>query len=140
MTVAARNLSLRSHFGADRHPTLSLGTLYFALFNGDPVGAGVEEAGTGGYVRVAKTNDATLWGTLSGSAVQAANTGTAGEILWPAATGLYAQPQLTHWAIFDNSSTGVLWYSGLLTAPLVITGVGDIPRIPAGTFQILQQG
>jgi hypothetical protein len=138
MTVPARNLSLRAHFGADRHPTLSLGTLYVALFNGDPAGAGVEPTSAGGYARIAKTNDATLWGTLSGSAVSASNSGTAGEILWPAASGLYSQPSLTHWAIFDNSAGGVLWYSGQLAAALVVTGAGDVPRIPAGAFSISQ--
>lgn len=136
MTVLERNATLRAHFGADRHATLSLGTLYVALFNGDPLGAGVEPDGTGGYARVAKANDATLWGTIAAGATSAANSGTAGEILWPAASGLYSVPGMTHWAVFDNSAGGVLWYSGALTAQVVVTGAGDVPRIPAGAFLV----
>lgn len=136
MTVIERNLTLRSHFGADRHPSLSLGTLYFALFNGDPVGAGVEPTSAGGYARVAKTNDATLWGTVGASATSVSNSGSAGEIVWPAASGVYSQASLTHWAIFDNSAGGVLWYSGKLSTAVAVTGAGDVPRIPAGSFSV----
>ena len=48
MSSHARNLSLRAHLGADRHPTLSLPVLYVALFAGDPHATGVEPDGTGG--------------------------------------------------------------------------------------------
>lgn len=130
MTVAERNATLRSHFGADRGPA-SLPTLYFALFNGDPIASGVEPDSTGGYARVAKTNDATLWGTITSSAVQVSN---AADIAWPAATGVYSQAQLTHFAVYDNSTGGTLWYSGKLTNPIAVSGAGDVPRLPAGSF------
>jgi hypothetical protein len=136
MTVLERNLTLRAHFGADRLAGLSLGTLYFALFNGDPLAAGVEPTAAGGYARVAKANDATLWGTIAAGAVSAFNSGTAGEVLWPAASGLYSVAQMTHWAVFDNSAGGALWYSGKLTTAIVVTGAGDVPRIPAGAFSV----
>jgi hypothetical protein len=135
-TVLERNATLRSHFGADRHASLSLGTLYFALFNGDPLAAGVEPTSAGGYARVAKTNDATLWGTIAAGAVSAFNSGTAGDIAWPAASGVYSQASLTHWAIFDNSAGGVMRYSGKLSAAIAVTGAGDVPRIPAGAFSV----
>lgn len=138
--TAEKSLTLRSHFGADRHPTLGLGTLYFALFNGDPLAAGVEPTSAGGYGRVAKANDATLWGTIAAGAVSASNSGTAGGIEWPALTALWSQAQVTHWAIFDNSAGGAMWYSGQLSAPIVPTGVGDVPRIPAGSFTINATG
>ena len=134
-TVLERNATLRAHFGADRGP-VSLGTLYFALFNGDPLAAGVEPTAAGGYARVAKANDATLWGTIAAGSTSATNAGTAGEILWPALTALWSQTQVTHWAIFDNSAGGAMWYSGALSAPIVPTGAGDVPRIPAGSFSI----
>jgi hypothetical protein len=135
MTTLQRNATIRAHFGADR-ATVSLPVLYFALFNGDPEAAGVEPTAAGGYARVAKDNDATLWGTIAAGAVSVSNAGAAGEITWPALTALWSVAQVTHWAVFDNSAGGGLWYSGPLSAPIVPTGVGDVPRIPAGSFQI----
>lgn len=137
-TVKQRNIGIRSHFGADKS-TLALATLYFALFNGDPEGAGVEPTATGGYARVAKTNDATLWGTIAGTAVQVANSGASGALEWPAASGVWSQAQVTHWAVFDNTSGGNLVYSGELASPIAVTGAGDIARIPAGQLVITQQ-
>lgn len=135
-----KSLTLRSHIGASRHPTLSLGTLYFALFNGDPMVAGVEPTSTGGYARVAKTNDAATWGTIGAGAVAASNSGTTGEVTWPALTALWSQLTVTHWAVFDNSAGGVIWYSGQLSAPLTPSGVGDVPRIPAGQLNVSATG
>jgi hypothetical protein len=140
MTTSERTTTLRSHFGADRHSTLSLGTLYFALFNGDPLAAGVEPTSVGGYARVAKANSAATFGTIAAGATSASNSGASGEIAWPALTALWSQSQVTHWAIFDNSTGGTMWYSGQLSSPIVPTGVGDIPRIPAGSFQINATG
>lgn len=131
----ARNLTLRTHLGADRHPTLALPTLYFALFRNDPSGAGVEPTSTGGYARVAKANDATLWGTILSTDLAGQNKGASGEIAWPAATGVYSiTDPLTHWAAFDNSAGGTLWYWNELTSPITVTGVGDQPRIPLNTL------
>lgn len=139
-TTSERNATLRAHFGADRHATLSLGTLYFALFNGDPLAAGVEPTSAGGYARVAKDNSADTFGTIAGGAVSAFNSGASGEITWPALTALWSVAQVTHWAIFDNSTGGTMWYSGALSAPIVPTGAGDVPRIPAGSFSINATG
>jgi len=136
MSVKARNLSLRSHFGADRHPSLSLPIFHFALFAGDPTVAGVEPNGSAGYARAAVANDAALWGALDGTAIQAFS---AVDIVWPAATGLYSTTgPLDHWAIFDNATGGTLWYSAPLTAPIQVTGAGDVPRIPAGALSVTQ--
>ena len=134
-TTKARNISIRSHFGADKGP-LALTTMYVALFNGDPEGAGIEPTSAGGYARVAVLNDATLWGTISASAVSVT---TVADITFPAASGLYSQAALTHWAIFDNSAGGNLTYSGALTSTVAVTGSGDTPRIPAGALTITQQ-
>lgn len=133
--VLARNLTLRSHFGADRHSTLSLPQLWFALLRGDPSATGAEPTGTGGYTRVAKTNDATLWGTIAAADLLVTNKGTAGSIQWPVTTGLYSITQaLNYWAAYDLSAGGVLWYWGQLTTPIVVTQAGDQPRIPASTL------
>lgn len=141
MSVKSRNRSLRSHFGADRHATLSEATLYFALFRGDPFGAGTEPTSAGGYARVAKTNDATLWGTIGATDTAISNGGTSGTIAWPVASGLYSiTAGLDFWAVFDNSTGGALLYGGPLTSPIVVTGAGDVPRLPAGALNISQLG
>lgn len=133
--IPARNCRLRSEFGADRHATLSLATMYFALFRGNPAFAGVEPDATGGYAREAVTNDATLWGTISGSAVQVQN---AAAIEFAAASGVYSiTSALDHWAIFDNNSGGVLWYWGPLSTTITVTGSGDQPRLAIGALTII---
>jgi hypothetical protein len=141
MATLSRNWSLRSQFGADRHATLSAGTLYFALFRGDPFGAGTEPTAAGGYARVAKANDATLWGTIGASDVSISNGGTSGTIAWPPASGLYSITLgLDYWAVFDNSTGGNLLYGGPLSAAITVTGAGDVPRIPAGALTVSQLG
>lgn len=134
-TVNARNISIRSHFGADKS-TVALPTLYFALFNGDPEGVGVEPTSAGGYARKAVTNDASLWGTIGGSAVSVTN---AADIVFATATAVYSQASLTHWAVFDNSTGGALTYAGPLSAAVAVTGAGDVPRIVVGALTITQQ-
>lgn len=137
--VKSRNLTLRSHFGADRHSTLSLATLYFALFFGNPMAGGSEPNGTGAYTRAPKTNDATLWGTIAATDVQVTNAGSSGGIVWPSATGLYSiTSPFNYWAAFDLSAGGVLWYYGQLQTPIQVTAAGDVPRIPVSTLTILQ--
>ena len=86
MSPAARRLSLRAHLGPNKHAD-ALGTLYFALFSGDPFGAGTEPTSTGNYARVAVANDAAMWGTIA--ALQTSVTSAAG-VVWPVATGLYS--------------------------------------------------
>lgn len=135
LSTAARRLSLRAHLGPDRHAD-ALGTLYFALFQNDPFGAGVEPSSTGGYARVAVANDAAMWGTIAAGQVAVSSLAA---ITWPIATGLYSiTTALTHWAVFDNSSGGVLWYAGPLTAPITVSGANDQPRIPVGALTFTQ--
>lgn len=135
----ARNLTLRSHFGADRHPTLSLPNLWFGLFKGSPAAGGVEPDGTGGYTRISKANDATLWGTIAAAATSVSNGGSAGAITWPATTGLYSiTSPLDWWGAFDLSAGGVLWYWGQLQGVIQVTAAGDVPRIPQGSLNLAQ--
>lgn len=134
-TVNARNISIRSHFGADKS-AVALPTLYFALLNGDPEGVGVEPTSVGGYARKAMPNDVALWGTIGGSAVSVTN---AIDIVFATASAVYSQASLTHWAVFDNSAGGVLTYAGPLSTAVAVTGAGDVPRIVAGALTITQQ-
>jgi hypothetical protein len=137
LTSPSRNLAIRAHFGAERS-ALALPVLYFALFNGSPVASGVEPSGVGGYARVARNNDADLWGTFGSADVSAVNKGAGGAIVWPAASGLWSQTSVTYWAILDNSAGGVLWYWGQLGAALTLTGAGDVVQLPASTLTITQ--
>jgi hypothetical protein len=135
MGTAARRLSVRSHFGPDKHAD-ALPTLYLALFQGDPFGAGVEPTSTGGYARKAIANDGTLWGTVAVGQMQVASLI---DVAFVAASGLWSiTTALNYWAVFDNSSGGALWYGGPLSPTITITGAGDQARLPAGTWLIAQ--
>lgn len=137
--IKARNLTLRAHFGADRHPTLSLPTLWFGLYRGNPAAGGVEPNGTGAYTRVSKPNDATLWGTIAAGDVFVTNQGSAGAIEWPSTTGVYSFTEPLTWVgVHDLSSGGVLWYWQELQTPIAVTQAGDIPRLPIGALDLHQ--
>ena len=129
-TPAARGLSLRAHFGGNKHPS-ALGTHYFALFKNHPLEGGIEPtAGTGGYGRATAANTAKLWGSPNIGDTQVAN---AAAVVWPAATGLWSiTDPLTHWGIYDAATAGTLWYIGKLSTTIVVAQSGDQPRILAG--------
>lgn len=134
-----RSLALRGTYGADKSG-VAPATLYFALLDGSPVAGGVEPSSTGGYARVAKVNDATLWGTIASTATQISNTGSAGDITWPTSTGLWSiTAPLTWWAIYDNSAGGNLVAYGEMTTAIQITGSGDTARIPVGALTLIQE-
>lgn len=135
MGVAARNVSLKAHFGADR-ATGSLPILYLALFKGNPSTTGTEPDSTGGYGRVAVNNDAVTWGTIGATDLSVSNQI---EIAFPQATGLWSVTDpLDWWGIFDLSTGGELWYWGELDIPITVTGTGDQPRFPIDQFQLVQ--
>lgn len=138
MSTTARRLSLRAHFGTDRHAD-ALATLHVALFSGDPFGSGVEASSAGGYGRAAIANDATLWGTIAAGQTLAVNQVA---VTWPVASGLWSIGTADHWAVYDTASGGVLWYGGPLSAAgkITITGAGDQARLPAGAWSISQGG
>lgn len=131
-----RSLALRGTYGADKS-SVAPATLYFALLDGPADSGGTEPDSTGDYARVAKTNDATLWGTISSAATSIA---TVGDITWPVSTGLWSiTDELTHWACYDNSAGGNLISHGALTTTIQITGAGDTARIPAGALTLIQE-
>lgn len=129
MHSAAINAAIKFHFGTD-HDDDALATCYFALFNGDPTGAGVEPTTAGGYARVGKTNNDTNF-PISGA------TASVVDVVFPVTTALWSQTTLTHWAIVDGATGGTIWYSGPLPSNITITGAGEYPTI-AG-LQITQQ-
>ena len=104
-------------------------TIYFALFTAAPSdsGGGTEVSG-GSYARAVVTNNNTNF-------PQCAATGTptmanAITISFPTAT--VAWGTVTHWGIFDASSSGNLLAHGALSATRTIA-IGDAPRIAVGS-------
>ena len=133
--IRARNLTMRSHFGADRHSSLSLPVLYVSLFRGNPTAGGVEPDGTGAYTRVPRDNDALLWGTYGNTDTILTNKGTSGSIVWPSSSGAYSiTDPLNYWGMHDLSAGGVLWYWGELQTPITVAAAGTVPRLPANSL------
>ena len=133
-TPTARGLSLRAHFGANKHAS-ALGTHYFALFNGYPLGAGTEAPFANGYGRATVTNGAALWGSPALGDTQVT---TQADIIWPAATAAWTGGPFTWWAILSANTGGTIWYVGELAEAAVVTTAGDQPRILAGGLSIIQ--
>lgn len=119
-TVVA-NKELDSEFGSG-----SPATHWFAYFTTAPDrnNAGGVEVSGGGYTRVGKTNDATLWPAASGGSK---SNGVA--IAFPMPSG--TQGTVVAVGVFDASSGGNLRAVSLLASGVVV-GLGD----PAPTINI----
>lgn len=105
------------------------GTVYVALFTTAVAedGSGTEVSGTS-YARVAVTNNATNWPAASGGVK---SNGT--EIAFPTAGGSWGT--VTHWAIFDASTSGNCLVYGALTASKSI-GTGDTAKFAIGAIDL----
>jgi hypothetical protein len=141
MSPTSRGLSLRAHFGANKHAD-ALATLYFALFTTDPYVSGVEPSSAGAYGRAAVANAAGLWpSNIPLGSVQISNQA---DIVFPTATGVYSTggTHLTYWGIMSSPTlgSGTLWYAGRMSADVLVLGAGDQPRIIAGALTIFQGG
>lgn len=132
-TADSRLAVLKAQFGADRS-VLFPATFYFALLKD-----GVEPDSTGNYARVAKVNNGELWNVPAiNNGTQMLEVSTKVAIEFPVATDPYQLAGLNQWAIYDNNTGGVLWYTGTLTNAMTISGAGDQIRIPAGALTIGQ--
>lgn len=138
MGIRARALSLRAHFGGDRHSS-SLATHYYALFDAHPLGGGHEPTlGVGGYGRAVVTNGAAMYGTPAATATQIANVS---DLVWPAATGLWSITAELPWcAVYSSNTGGDLWYAFELPEPKKVEAATDQPRVLAGGLIIRQGG
>lgn len=98
--------------------------VYVALFTTDPTdaGSGTEVSG-GSYARQAATFGAPSNGASTTSA----------DISFPQATGSWGT--VTHFGVYDASSTGNLLYHGALTASKTIE-TGDIFKIASGSLTV----
>ena len=106
--------------GAYTSPTAVYVGLSIASFNDD--NSGTELTGNG-YARVAATFAAAASGTASSNAA----------VEFPAATGSWGT--VSHFGIFDASTSGNLLIHGAFTASKVIA-TGDILRIASGDLDI----
>lgn len=119
------------------------GIWYVALFTAAPndSGGGTEVSG-GSYARVAVTADLTSWAGTQSAGSTSASSGTGGTtsnnatITFPAPTAAWGV--VTHFGIFDSSSSGNLWIWGALGTPKTINDGDAAPSFAAGalTFQI----
>lgn len=99
-------------------------TVYVALFTSDPTDAGSgTECSGGAYVRQSATFGAPSDGASSISA----------DVEFPQATGSWGT--ITHFGIFDASSSGNLLYHGALTASKTIA-TGDVLKITSSNLTV----
>ena len=99
-------------------------TVYVALFTSDPTDAGTgTECSGGAYVRQSATFAAPSDGASSISA----------DVEFPQATGAWGT--ITHFGIFDASSSGNLLYHGALTASKTIA-TGDVLKITSSNLTV----
>jgi len=99
-------------------------TVYVALFTSDPTDAGSgTECSGGSYARQSATFGAPSDGASSISA----------DVEFPQATGAWGT--ITHFGIFDASSSGNLLYHGALTASKTIA-TGDVLKITSSNLTV----
>ncbi len=99
-------------------------TVYVALFTSDPTDAGSgTECSGGAYVRQSATFGVPSNGASSISA----------DVEFPQATGDWGT--ITHFGIFDASSSGNLLYHGALTASKTIA-TGDVLKITSTNLTV----
>lgn len=133
---AVRLRAFKANFGTSRLSGAPA-TLYVALLRhaSDPANTlGTEPSATGGYARVAVTNDDAAWTfTTTGG-------NNAAEVRFPAASGVYSiTDPLNQWALYDNNSGGNLIAFGQLTSTITVSGAGDQPVIPAGALVLTER-
>ena len=103
-------------------------TIYVGLSTADPGddGSGLSEPSGNGYARVATS--AADWNSASGGALDNAN-----ALEFAEATGSWGT--VTHFALFDASSSGNLLAHGSLTQSKTIAS-GDTARFSAGDLDV----
>lgn len=103
-------------------------TLYLALFTSDPTDNNitVNEVSGAWYARQVTGAWAAPVGTGN-------TTSNSNQIQFPAVTG--STVTISHWGIYDASSSGNLLYSGAFTSPKTFN-VGDVAVVAAGQLQI----
>lgn len=103
-------------------------TLYLALFTSDPTddNVTVNEVAGAWYARQ-------VTGAWSAPVGSANSTSNSNQIQYPAVTG--SSVTVSHWGIYDASTSGNLIYSGAFTSPKTFN-VADVAMVGAGQLVI----
>lgn len=115
-------------------------TIYIALFTGAPSdsGGGTEVSGTG-YTRVQVGPSTSTWmgthGTTSGASSGTGGlTDNAAQITFPSPTSSWGS--ITHFGIFDATTSGNLLFHGALTTPKTVNGGDPAPYFATGALDV----
>lgn len=112
-------------------------TVYFAVFTAAPSDSGGgTEATSGSYARKSITNNATNFPNASGTSPTLKSNGTAITMV-TASAPWSSGADMTHWGLFDASTSGNLLYWGALTEAKPV-GTGDTLTIPVGDLDITE--
>lgn len=114
--------------------------LYIGLFTAAPsdTGGGTEVTG-GSYARVVRSPSDTNWTATQGGTT-GASSGTGGQVTnasivtFPAPTATWGT--VTHFGIFDASTSGNLLFYGALTSSRLISNGDGAPSFAAGTLTV----
>jgi len=115
-------------------------TWYVALFTTatSDAGGGTEVTG-GSYARVQRDPADGNWNATQGG-ISGNSSGTGGltdnvaALTFPAPTANWGV--ITHFALFDASTSGNMWLHGALTTPKTVNNGDPAPSFPAGTLDI----
>ena len=113
------SVSLRNSvvtYVAGKGSALAPTTMYLAMYNGDPLGTGVQ---VGSRVAISSAMGTASNGQISNTA----------EIAWPRTTS--ALGTVTHLALFNAESGGTLFASGALASPVNVPA-NVTPTVPVG--------
>lgn len=118
-------------------------SLYVALLTAAPSDAGGGTEVTGGsYARVAVTSSLANWAGTQSAGSTTASTGTGGQtsnngaITFPAPTANWGS--VTHFAIYDASTSGNLWYWAALTTPKTVNNGDPAPSFAIGALTVTE--
>lgn len=113
---------------------VSGGSLYVALHTADPAedGSGAEVSG-GSYARVAVTRATGSWDAPANDS-GAQKTANTSAVTFPNPTGSWGT--VTHFGIWDASTSGNLLYKGQLTTSRTIVNGDQSPTFAAGALTI----
>jgi hypothetical protein len=116
-------------------------TIYVALFTAAPSdsGGGTEVSG-GNYARVQVGPSDSAWKSTQGTTTAVASSGTGGQtmngsaIVFPTPSAAWGQ--ITHFGIFDASTSGNLLFHGALASPKTVNNGDPAPQYNADALTV----
>lgn len=106
---------------------------YVALFTSatDDASGGTEVSGNN-YARVAMSPASGTWDASAGGNGTTANTAT---VTFPTSSGSWGT--VSHWALYDASTSGNRWIHGALSAPVSVGASNITVSFAAGQLQVV---